>query len=89
MKTKKPSLRKAINAFCKECIYDQHGGTGTWRQQVEACTSYKCPLWDVRPISDTQPVGEEGADDDRPSPLTFGAESARFRALAELSEGEE
>ena len=46
------SLRKAINDKCKECIYDDSPGSGgTWRQQVEACTSYKCPLYPVRPVS--------------------------------------
>lgn len=43
-------LRSAINSMCKDCIYDA-SGKGTWRQQVEACTSYKCPLYDVRPVS--------------------------------------
>jgi len=47
------SLRKAINNKCKECIYDEKGG-GTWRQQVEACTATKCPLYPVRPVSSGQ-----------------------------------
>lgn len=46
------SLRKAINTKCKECIYDENG-KGTWRQQVEACTAYECPLYPVRPVSST------------------------------------
>ncbi len=50
---KTPKLRARINAMCKDCIYDPHGGTGTWRQQVEACTSPACPLYPVRPISDS------------------------------------
>lgn len=45
------SLRAAINAKCKECIYDPMGGGGNWRQQVEACTSRSCPLFPVRPTS--------------------------------------
>ena len=45
------SLRKAINAKCKECIYDERGGGGNWRQQVMACTSQTCPLHPVRPKS--------------------------------------
>jgi hypothetical protein len=45
------SLRAAINAKCKECIYDPVGGRGTWRQQVEACTAPGCPLYAVRPTS--------------------------------------
>lgn len=44
------SLRKAINDKCKECIYDPYGGNGTWRKQVEDCTSRTCPLWPVRPV---------------------------------------
>jgi hypothetical protein len=46
------SLRDAINAKCKECIYDPIGGGGTWRQQVEACTARTCPLYPVRPLSE-------------------------------------
>jgi hypothetical protein len=45
------SLRKAINNKCVECIYDPIGGPGSWRQQVEACTSKNCPLFPVRPLS--------------------------------------
>lgn len=45
------SLRKAIDAKCKDCIYDPYSGEGHWRQQVEACTSGNCPLYDVRPKS--------------------------------------
>ena len=45
----KVSLRGAINSKCRECIYDPVGGSGTWRQQVEQCTSFSCPLWPIRP----------------------------------------
>jgi hypothetical protein len=48
---KRPSMRKAINDKCKECIYDAVSGTGTWRQQVEACTSRSCSLYAVRPLA--------------------------------------
>lgn len=47
----KLSLRKAVNAKCKECIHDPICGGGTWRQQVEKCTSSNCPLYAVRPRS--------------------------------------
>jgi len=47
--TTKPSLRSAINAMCRHCIYDPNSGSGTWRQQATACTSKTCPLYDVRP----------------------------------------
>lgn len=43
------SLRKAINEFCKMCVYDPKSGHGTWRQQTEGCTSPDCPLFPVRP----------------------------------------
>jgi hypothetical protein len=46
------SLRKRINEFCKGCIYDKNGD-GAWREQVTACTSYRCPLYDVRPLQYT------------------------------------
>ena len=46
----KPSWRKAINAKCRDCIYDPVDG-GTWRQQVEACTSPDCALFQLRPVS--------------------------------------
>lgn len=46
----KPSKRAAINAKCKDCIYDPMGG-GSWREQVEACTSPDCPLYELRPKS--------------------------------------
>lgn len=56
------SLRKAINDKCKECIYDPGSGQGTWRQQVEACTSYSCPLYPVRPKSESVKRNEEETD---------------------------
>ena len=42
------SLRKAINAKCRECVYDPYQ-PGGWREQVEACGCSSCPLYDVRP----------------------------------------
>lgn len=48
---KRPSLRKAIDQHCKNCIYDPISGKGAWREQVEACTSTHCALFDVRPKS--------------------------------------
>lgn len=44
------SLRSLIDAKCCECIYDPID-KGTWRQQVEACTSPSCPLFPARPVS--------------------------------------
>jgi len=42
------SLRKAIDAKCRECCYDPTSGLGSWRQQVEACPCTHCPLHNVR-----------------------------------------
>ena len=46
-----PTLRQAINAKCKDCIYDPLSGLGSWRQQVGGCTSTDCPLWPIRPVA--------------------------------------
>jgi hypothetical protein len=54
------SMRAAINAMCKACIYDPHCGGGTWRQQVEACTSPRCPLYPFRPTA-RKPTADGGA----------------------------
>jgi len=48
--TDRPSLRKSINAMCKNCTYDKED-VGTWRHQVQSCTITRCPLWLVRPKS--------------------------------------
>lgn len=53
MSKPKRSMRNAINAFCKECIYDPYSGCGTWRQQVGACISTDCPLYAYRPMPET------------------------------------
>ena len=45
----RPSLRDTVNAKCRECIYDNLSA-GAWREQVAACTSACCPLFDVRPV---------------------------------------
>ena len=57
--TKRPSMRKAIDEKCKDCIYDQANG-GNWRQQVSMCTCFDCSLWPIRPLS-TQLTPEEWA----------------------------
>jgi hypothetical protein len=46
----RPSLRAAINAKCRECIYDPLSA-GNWKKQVEACSSATCPLHPLRPFS--------------------------------------
>lgn len=60
--------QQAINAFCKDCIYDSADG-GTWREQVKACTSQDCPLFEHRPV----PVVRN------PNPGPVPAGIARFR----------
>ena len=51
MAVPRPSLRAAIDAKCRDCIYDKLE-PGGWRQQVEACTaSVSCALWPLRPRS--------------------------------------
>jgi hypothetical protein len=42
------SLRAAIDAKCKDCIYDACS-PGTWRAQVAQCPAPACPLWPYRP----------------------------------------
>ncbi len=44
----KAGLRGKIDAKCIECIYCPFS-EGTWRKQVQDCTSTECPLWSVRP----------------------------------------
>ena len=45
----RPSLRAAIDGFCRHCIYDPMG-EGRWREQIAACEAGNCPLHPVRPI---------------------------------------
>ena len=75
------SLRGAINAKCRDCIYDPKSGMGTWRQQVAACTVYACPLWQVRPVADAMPDGS-------PSPTTPEASRAWMAQEAASAGGE-
>ena len=44
------SLRGAINAKCKSCVYDPLAA-GNWRMQVDGCAVTRCPLHEVRPRS--------------------------------------
>jgi hypothetical protein len=46
----RPSLRAAINAMCKSCLYDPGNGNGAWREQVKGCSSSNCALHSVRPL---------------------------------------
>ncbi len=55
---KRRGFRAAINRMCRDCIYDPGAG-GTWRQQVEKCTSLACPLYAVRPYQCSQNPRDE------------------------------
>ncbi len=46
----KPGFRGKVNAMCARCIYDPYQD-GTWRSQVEQCTSVDCPLFSIRPTT--------------------------------------
>lgn len=48
LNTKPRSFRKAIDAMCFSCIGDA-SQPGTRRAQTEACTSFSCPLFELRP----------------------------------------
>lgn len=47
----------AINAKCRDCIFDPYAA-GSWREQVAACTSAHCALHPVRPVPRTCKVGK-------------------------------
>lgn len=49
------SLRCAIDAHCRDCIYDPLSGGGTWRSQVAQCSVVSCALWPVRPGPESGP----------------------------------
>ncbi len=61
---RKKGLRGKINAKCAECIFDPNGGGGTWREQVMACTSYSCPLYEVRPMPAKSAVDSQKGSND-------------------------
>jgi len=45
--SKKGGFRAKIDAKCCDCLYDSHA-EGSWRKQVENCTSPDCPLFPIR-----------------------------------------
>lgn len=84
---------KSSCAACKQCIYDPQA-PGGWRQQTHLCSCQSCPLWPVRPLSDSaipqRLLGEfrilpvdPGLSDPRESPLlhddTQGGTPAQVR----------
>ena len=44
--------QQAIDAHCKDCNFDDQD-IGTWRSQIESCTSPDCPLYEYRPLTNT------------------------------------
>lgn len=54
-KTVRVGLRAAINAHCRDCIYDPKSGGGTWREQVAQCSVISCALWPIRPAPASGP----------------------------------
>ena len=66
----RPSLRAAVNAMCKSCLYDPGNGNGAWREQVQGCSSSNCSLHPVRPL---------------PVKATKSAQDAHGGALAPLA----
>ena len=46
------SLRGAINAMCRACIYDKRA-PGTAAVQIALCAAKSCPLHAVRPLTAT------------------------------------
>ena len=77
----RPSLRAAIDAMCRSCIYDPGTGNGTWREQVQACSSGNCPLHAVRPMT----VKSEKRDTEarQAASAMFGPSSPETPLLAE------
>ena len=50
VKSKAISWRKAVDAKCRECNYDEFDN-GSWRAQVESCTMIDCALYAIRPVT--------------------------------------
>lgn len=50
----RPSLRRAIDAKCRDCG-GQEGGERHWRGHCSFCPVIGCALWPVRPITGENP----------------------------------
>ena len=72
------SLRAAIDAKCKDCIYDPRCGGGTWREQIAQCSSLSCPLWPFRTSPRSGPFADppRKPEDVTPEWLKAGAGEA-------------
>ena len=46
----KLTRQQAIDANCKDCNYDDLD-VGTWRDQIERCSSPQCPFYEYRPLT--------------------------------------
>ena len=79
-------MRKAIDAKCKDCIYDPLSGLGTWKQQVQGCTSKECGLWPVRAKSDAGKVVKKYTCNKCSSPVTRNATKVAKGYFAYCSE---
>ena len=69
----RPSLRAAINAMCKNCLYDPGNGNGAWREQVQGCSSSNCALHPVRPLPVKANKLSKDTRDLRSGPVTADA----------------
>ena len=69
------SLRKAIDAKCRDCVVDPLAG-GTALQQIIDCACVRCPLYPVRPqrspSKQKQLQSEQGSES-----LSLAAEQTR------------
>jgi hypothetical protein len=78
----RPSMRAAINAMCKRCVYDPLAG-GSCLQQIIDCSIPSCPLYPVRrqrKKRHSEPSSAEGMPTYPVDPST--RQSARGGALA-------
>ena len=73
--------QKAIEAKCKECIYDPLDD-GTWRQQVEGCDLVDCSLWGYRPKSRSK---MPDMADSVPVQLHYESNQVGVRVIARVS----
>lgn len=79
--------QEAIEAFCKQCIYDPGCGGGTWREQVAQCTACRCPLWHYRPLPIGGPWADAPTDPDTVDRIAwFARVRDGFRAVKEEEE---
>ena len=65
--------KAAIDRKCKKCIYDPKA-SGNWREQVLNCTSFKCPLFDLRPTP--------ARTTSKPTKLILGAETSGYLPIS-------